>query len=219
MTFLSTLPASVQRYIHFELRQSLPPSPDGSPEMLAAHNDTALLAVAQLAPMNTGEALLAIQAIASEAHARDALRGASQHHHDPDQVRRHRAQSAMMTRQAAQARKELRIAQEARWESERRHQAETEAALREAEDSDRRADEAMAVPFMRRLAQRRRDEAQKSYPQRQNPIVRYHEIKSTEFQPAGPTGDRSAVLRVAGAIPDPHALATMPQRKAVEGRR
>lgn len=219
MTFLSTLPASVQRYIHFELYQSLPPPHDSSPDMLAARNDTALLAVAQLAPVNTGEALLAIQAIASEAHARDALRGASQHHHDLDQVRRSRAQSAMMTRQAAQARKELRIAQETRWEAERQHQAETEAALREAEDSDRRADEAMLIPFMRRLAERRREETQKSHIQRQNPIARSHEIKLTEFQPSGSTGDRGAVLRVAGALPDPHELATIPRRNAIGVRR
>jgi len=189
MTFLSTLPASVQRYIHFELHQSLPPPPDGSPEMLAAHNDTALLAVAQLAPMNTGEALLAIQAIASEAHARDALRGASQHHHDPDQVRQSRAQSAMMTRQAAQARKELRIMQEARWDAERQRAAETEAAEREAEESAQRADEAMVVPFMRRLGQRQRSDAQKSHGARQNPTSRSREIDSWESPRSGSKSD------------------------------
>ncbi len=206
MTFLSTIPASLHRFVLFRLYQALPPPPDALPETLEACHDIAKLAVARLGPMNIGEALLAIQAVASEAHALDALSGASLHHHDPVQVQRSRAQSALMTRQAAQARKELRITQEARWEAERQRRAEIEAENQAAEDSEKRADETMVVPFMRRLAQRR-VAAQKSHDMRRNPVTRSHETDSRQPRPSRSHDDPTAAARARGMTPKPAATA------------
>lgn len=204
MTFLSTIPASLHSAVLFQLYQALPLPHDALPETLEARNDIAKLAVARLGPMNMGEVLLAIQAVASEAHALDALSGASLHHHDPVRLQRSRAQSALMTRQAAQARKELRITQEARWEAERQRQAETEAATQAAEESDRRADEAMVVPFMRRLAQRR-VAAQKSHHTGRNPVMRSHETDSWQPRLSRSQDDPTAAARARGTTPKPAA--------------
>jgi activator of HSP90 ATPase len=107
--------------------------------------------------MNTAEALLAVHAIACEAHASSALREAVLHHQDIRLVGQARAQSALMIREAMQVRKELRVMQEERRSAEHAHQQRVEAEEREAEESLRRADETALAPFMRRLAQRQRD--------------------------------------------------------------
>lgn len=196
MTLVTTLPAPLQRFVLGQLYKALPPAPDDTPETLTARNDIALLAIASLTPMNTAEALLAVQAIASEAHALSALHEANRYHHDPTAVRQSRAQSAMMTRQGAQARKELRIMQEERRDAERQRQADIAAAENEAEDSARQADEAMVVPFMRRLGQRRRD-AGKSHVMGQNPTTRSHEMDSRQSRPS------RSKHEAGGAVPDP----------------
>lgn len=109
-----------------------------------------------------------------------------------------------MTRQAAQARKDLRIMQEARGEAERPQQAEIEAANRSAEEADRRADEAMVVPFMRRLG-RPRAEAQKSHVTGQNPLTRSHETNSRGSLPSRSKHDPDATAQARGMKPKPAA--------------
>jgi len=200
MTFLSSIPASLHQFVLFRLHQALPPAPDDSAEMLEARNEVAKLAVARLAPMNTAEALLAIQAVVSEAHALDALHGAVLYRHDPAQVMRSRAQSALMTRQAGQARKELRLMQEARWEAERQRQAEIEAERQATEDAERRADEAMVVPFMRRLGQRRAA-AQQSHSTGRNPMSRSRETDPRQLPPSSSSGDTALPVRAGGTVP------------------
>lgn len=160
MTIFATIPTSLMRFILGQLYSALPPVPGQDPDTLEARNQVALAAIARLTPMNTAEALLAVHAIACEAHASSALREAVLHHQDIRLVGQARAQSALMIREAMQVRKELRVMQEERRSAEHAHQQRIEAEEREAEEALRRADETAPAPFMRRLAQRQRDENQ-----------------------------------------------------------
>lgn len=208
MTLFPTIPASLTRFILGHLYDALPPPPDQDPETLDARNQVALAAIVRLTPMNTAEALLAVHAIASEAHAGSALREAVLHREDIKVVGQCRAQSAMMIRQAMQVRKELRAMQEVRREAEDEQQQRIEAAEREAEDAALRADEAAPAPFMRRLAQRRQAATKPgaSHATGQSPNIRsvrldrgskaasdHAMIQDRPFLPPGPGQRRGAV--------------------------
>jgi hypothetical protein len=86
--------------IYADLCRSLPACPDDTPETGARRDERAVTAVAHLLPENAAEAEVAVQIVAAQFHARDALRVASGAGLDPDEVRRHRAQAASMMRQA-----------------------------------------------------------------------------------------------------------------------
>ena len=159
MTIFATIPASLTRFILGQLYDSLPPPPNQDPDTIEVRNQIAQAAIARLTPMNTAEALLAVHAIASEAHASAALREAVLHRDDMRVVGQCRAQSALMIREAMQVRKELRAMQAIRREAEHQHQQQVEAAEREAAERTQNADETTPAPFMRRLAQRRLAEA------------------------------------------------------------
>lgn len=122
----SDFPPSLARFIRSRLHRALPPPFEDTHEAWEDRNLAAMAAIARLTPMNTGEALLAVQAIAAEAHASDVLESASQHRDDVQLAAKFRAQSAQMIRQAMQVRKELRITQAERREAERWHAEEME---------------------------------------------------------------------------------------------
>lgn len=174
MTIFATIPASLTRFILGQLHGALPMVPDQDPDTLEARNQVALAAIVRLTPMNTAEALLAVHAIACEAHASSALREAVSHREDIRVVGQCRAQSALMIREAMQVRKELRAMQAERRSAEHEHQQRIEAEEREAEEGLRRADEPAPAPFMRRLAQRRRDgnQPKMSHDKGQNPNIK-----------------------------------------------
>jgi hypothetical protein len=99
MTTPSSLP---QPFLH-QARATLcgllpPPNPD-TPEHRAAHEETALAAIAALNPTTPFEVTLAAEIIGADAHAMQCLREAAQPDLDPDKVFRSRAQACAMMRQ------------------------------------------------------------------------------------------------------------------------
>ncbi len=91
---------TLAREIYADLCRSLPPPPDDTPEACARRDERAITAVAHLLPENAAEAEVAVQIVAAQFHARDALRAASRAGLDADELRRHRAQACSMMRQA-----------------------------------------------------------------------------------------------------------------------
>lgn len=148
MTLFSTIPAPLTRFILGELYLALPGLAEEPEDTREIRKLAAMAAIARLTPMNTGEAMLAVQAVASEMHATGALQEAVLHRGDIRVVAQCRAQSAMMTRQAMQIRKELRIVQEARRGAEDWQAAKdrAEAAEREAAEPDAPACDAPEAP-------------------------------------------------------------------------
>jgi len=114
MSLFATIPASLTRFILGQLHRALPPLRDDMAEERELRDLVAKVAIARLTPMNTAEALLAVQAVAAEAHASDCLQSVGQFRDDFARVAQCRAQSALMIRQAMQLRKELRLVQEER---------------------------------------------------------------------------------------------------------
>lgn len=92
------LPPRLSSTVFAELRASLPPPLDDTPEGLDSRDMMAMAAVAALGPVDITEALLAAQAVAAEAHARDAMRLTNTHRTDTQVVLRCRAQAASMIR-------------------------------------------------------------------------------------------------------------------------
>jgi len=128
MSLFATIPQPLSRFILSQLRRSLPPAVMDTAEELEVRELVAQAAIARLAPANTGEALLAVQAIAAEAHASDALQSVHQHRDDFRRVAQCRAQSALMIRQGMALRKELRAVQAIRLDALREHEEAMEAA-------------------------------------------------------------------------------------------
>jgi hypothetical protein len=108
MLSIPNISGAIAREIYAELCRSLPPPPDGTPESRALREQHAMTSVAHLLPENAAEANVAVQIVAAQFHARDALQGASCRTSgldpgtapDPEVVRRCRAQAASMMRQA-----------------------------------------------------------------------------------------------------------------------
>ena len=160
------------------MHEGLPPPLDDTPEEREIRDLVAMAAVARLTPMNMGEALLATQAIAVEAHARQALQLAGRHRDDFQRVAQCRAQSAMMSRQATQLRKTLRSVQEERRWAEYLHQQDLQAAeTARAEEAppDAKPDAEMRRPSWDWLHETRR---QQSHVMGQNPAQRPYETQS-----------------------------------------
>ncbi len=177
MSLFATFPPPLRRFIEREVHAALPPPFDDTQEERDIRDLVAMAAVARLTPMNMGEALLATQAIAAEAHARQALQSAGRHRDDFRLVAQCRAQSAMMTRQATQLRKTLRSVQEERRWAEYLHQQDLQAAetAREEEAPDAKPDAEMRRPAWDWLDETRR---RQSRGMGQNPDYRSYETKS-----------------------------------------
>jgi hypothetical protein len=114
MSIFPSIPPKLSSFITCQLYLALPPPPDDTPDTIEARDLTAMAAVVRLGPANTAEALLAVQAVAAQQHAIDALQSVAHYHSDFKKVGQCRAQSALMIRQAATALRELRALQETR---------------------------------------------------------------------------------------------------------
>jgi hypothetical protein len=90
MSLIPNIPDTIAREIYAELCRSLPPPPDDTPERRAFREQHAMTAVAHLLPENAAEATLAVNIVAAQFHARDALQAASGIGIDPDELRRWR---------------------------------------------------------------------------------------------------------------------------------
>jgi len=86
-----------------DLLSGLPASTDDEPGQRATRERAAIAQVACLLPANAAEGALAVDFVAANAHAMDALRAAAQSASDPTRERQCRAQAASMMRQAQSA--------------------------------------------------------------------------------------------------------------------
>jgi hypothetical protein len=100
MSSIPNIPDAIARQIYAELCGSLPPPPDDTPERRAIREQHAMTTAAHLLPENAAEATLAVNIVAAQFHARDALQDAARPGIDPEERRRCRAQAASMMRQA-----------------------------------------------------------------------------------------------------------------------
>jgi hypothetical protein len=100
MTPIPNLPEQLSRAIYADLLTLLPPPAEDTPEARATRDQRAVTALAHLLPENAAEAELAVQIVAAQFHAKDALREAARASADPAEVRRCRTQATSMMRQA-----------------------------------------------------------------------------------------------------------------------
>lgn len=98
-----TLPPRLSREIFAALRQALPNPTEDTQDALDARDMIAMAAVAALHPVDVAEAMLAVQVVNTEAHARDSLRLSNLPNTDLPTILRCRAQAASMMRQMQQA--------------------------------------------------------------------------------------------------------------------
>lgn len=105
------LPPSVAREAFAELCRALPPPIDGSQD---ARDTLAMEAAAAFRPADLTEALMVVEIVATEAHARACLREAGEHQADIKVVRQSRAQALSMMRQKQRALRMLHEYQAAR---------------------------------------------------------------------------------------------------------
>jgi len=105
------LPPSVAREAFAELCRALPPPIDGGQD---ARDTLAMEAAAAFRPADLTEALMVVEIVATEAHARACLREAGEHQADIKVVRQSRAQALSMMRQKQRALRMLHEYQAAR---------------------------------------------------------------------------------------------------------
>jgi hypothetical protein len=86
------------RAVFADLCSQLPELPDEDPESLADRRQRAMDALVALVPCDAFETELAIRIVATNAHAKDALRSVALDADNPDKVRQCRAQAASMMR-------------------------------------------------------------------------------------------------------------------------
>ena len=108
------LPPRLSRDVFAELCRSLPDPHDDSAEARDSRDTIAMAAVAALGPADITEALVAVDVVAAQAHARASLQDANRHRADIDKSLRCRAQAASMMRQGQRAMRELRLLQSLR---------------------------------------------------------------------------------------------------------
>jgi len=161
MSIFPSIPPKLSSYITRQLYLALPPPPDDTPETLEARDLTATAAVARLGPANTAEALLAVQAVAAQQHASDALQSVTHYRNDFKRVGQCRAQSAAMMRQAATALRELRTLQETRLALLAIQQAERDAAREQAEAAEPEPEAVFASPGLANFPQAWRNEVKR----------------------------------------------------------
>ena len=98
MHTIPNIPDHLTRAIYADLCSYLPkPSPD-TPEIRTERDQRAMLAVAHYLPDNAAEAELAVQLVAADFHAKDAMLSAVAADDDPEKKRQCRAQIASMMR-------------------------------------------------------------------------------------------------------------------------
>ena len=100
MPAIANISEALSRSIYADLLNQLPPGSDETPEGIELRNQRAMTVVAHLLPENAAEGDVAVQIVAAQFHARDALRAAVHATDDPEAVRQCRAQAASMMRQA-----------------------------------------------------------------------------------------------------------------------
>jgi hypothetical protein len=93
-------PIALAREVFARLCASLPPPREDTPEARAVRDDLAYAAVEAYYPIDAAEAELAVQIVAANAHALDALRFAGLPGKSEDEIRRCRAQGNSMLRTA-----------------------------------------------------------------------------------------------------------------------
>jgi hypothetical protein len=101
------LPRIAYCQIVHELRTTLPPPDEDTPEAFARRDNAAIAVVASLLPANASEAIIAAQFVATDAHASDSMRLALKNPASIEQGMKCRAQAASMTRQSHSARRLL----------------------------------------------------------------------------------------------------------------
>lgn len=114
MTMTFDLPPDLEREIRAALAGRLPPTADGSAESLQARDNFALAAIADLKPNSREEVMLAVLAIAANAHAHHYLFLAGQHRADITEVMRCRSKAIAKMREARKAFETLRLLRQAR---------------------------------------------------------------------------------------------------------
>lgn len=101
------IPPQLSRSLFKALCESLPDPSDPTPDAIKARDTMAIAAVAALDPMGVGEAMLAIQVVTTEAHARACLRQANTYRDEVTIALRCQALAAAMMRQMHQAMRAL----------------------------------------------------------------------------------------------------------------
>lgn len=178
------LPATLAQEIFASLCAALPPPLEDTQASQDSRDIMAMEAVAALVPADAAEAMLAVQAVAAEAHARDCLRLANEHRADIRTAIRCRAQAASMMRQMHKALRSL-------------HQAQAQRPPREA------LREAERIPMPDSQAQQERVAEAESYAM-MNPIAAVRLRRK-----ATPTREVLASLGPDAAPPDPAILDTL----------
>lgn len=214
MSLFTAIPQPLSRFIRSQLRRSLPPAVMDAPEDLEVQELVAEAAIARLAPANTAEALLAVQAVAAEAHASDALQAVHQYRDDFRRVGQCRAQSALMIRQSMALRRELRAVQEIRLEALRQQEEVMEAAALAAAMA---GDTGEAASGPRESVGPETDDSapDESQNTRQNPTPRSRETNPWPPRHSWPTGHRGLVLLAAFILASARNDAAPPARGAV----
>jgi hypothetical protein len=108
---IPNVPDSLARQIYADLLGYLPQPPNDTPEARLIRDSRAMAAVAALIPKNAAEAELAITAIATDFHAKDALAAASRPNLTIDALKNLRGMTASMSRQSQNAIRTLRLMQ------------------------------------------------------------------------------------------------------------
>jgi hypothetical protein len=100
MSTIPNVPDTLARYIYAQLCIMLPPPHENTPEAIQLRDERAAIAVAHLLPANAAEAEVAVQIVAAQFHARDALGTAACPGLEEERIQRCRAQAARMIREA-----------------------------------------------------------------------------------------------------------------------
>jgi hypothetical protein len=108
---IPNVPDSLAREIYADLLNYLPLPPTDTPEARLNRDSRAMAAVAALIPENAAEAAVAITAIATDFHAKDALAAASRPDLTIEALKNLRGMTASMSRQSQNAIRTLRLMQ------------------------------------------------------------------------------------------------------------
>ncbi len=105
---IPNVPDSLARQIYADLLNYLPLPPTDTPEARLLRDSRAMAAVAALIPENAAEAEIAVTAVATDFHAKDALAAASRPNLTIDALKNLRGMTASMSRQSQNAIRTLR---------------------------------------------------------------------------------------------------------------
>jgi hypothetical protein len=108
---IPNVPDSLARQIYADLLNYLPLPPTDTPEARLLRGSRAMAAVAALIPENSAEAAIAITAISTDFHPKDALAAALRPNLTIDALKSFRGMTASMSRQLQNAIRTLRLMQ------------------------------------------------------------------------------------------------------------